>query len=718
MAFVYREEKLKNVRPATALGPGEYLPITRTKYIKSNEGIAPFETSTEKFKPINGKIDTLFNPGPGKYYKDIDEIKTEKIKNEATIKYLNQDENIAQEKINNKNGNNKNTQYNLRTNAEKLGFDIKDKRFKEKINENPGPGNYFKNMNNMINTINDDNNKRCKSANYNNRMVNNLVTINNNINNNNDLVIHNKVLVPSIPYNDNGFEIINDELVKIEDPNSYKKFKGDKKESVGPGSYQLDDPQHWHRTGTAWSKQRASRMQSANTLDSSKITTRPQTSNKIGNNNNNINDNNNNKDNVKFDIRIVSANPNKRKKLKNFNTNRVLSSNRLKRQENVKKYMEEEDDKQNFLNNKNYQKEFDDFYNQQQPGPGYYIDIQKNSDFYEKSIPYPENKQFFLSNMERFPPNTKSNVNVGPTTYFTNNQYYNSAFNNGNVQKIKEKNKEIKAPFSTRQKRFKIDHNQRINLLNPGPGQYDPKLYKNIEKNHFNDKVTNFNFRSKRFGPTTSNLKWMMNTPGPGSYINPYSATGTNNTVLVNGLYLDTRKGKELIRARTAKNNRNNNNINGIFIGSSLSKNINNNNNNERILENMRNINKNPGVGTYDADKIFSIDYNNKKKAHKSKEIGKLNIAFDSHNTRANDPNYIKMNKDNGTRFKQYKNRSNIGPGFYYKEKVQEVTQINPPFHDSTIKYKPPNDLDIGPGQYDTNSYFDWNKKTFNIYYI
>ena len=28
-------------------------------------------------------------------------------------------------------------------------------------------------------------------------------------------------------------------------------------------------------------------------------------------------------------------------------------------------------------------------------------------------------------------------------------------------------------------------------------------------------------------------------------YINPYSATGTCNTVYINGLYLDVRKGKE-----------------------------------------------------------------------------------------------------------------------------------------------------------------------------
>jgi hypothetical protein len=48
MAFVYREDKLKNVRPNTALGPGEYLPITKSKTIKNNNDRAPFESGVKK----------------------------------------------------------------------------------------------------------------------------------------------------------------------------------------------------------------------------------------------------------------------------------------------------------------------------------------------------------------------------------------------------------------------------------------------------------------------------------------------------------------------------------------------------------------------------------------------------------------------------------------------------------------------------------------------
>ena len=660
MAFVYREKRDLKVRPATALGPGEYLPLSESKIIKSNNNIAPFESNSKKFSQTNN----LNTPGPGSYYKDKDLLKTERIQNEAEARFLNQEEIIQQE--NNK-INTQNTKYNLRSNAEKLGFDIKEKRFKEKINDNPGPGKYFHSENKTI---------RAKSAKP------NLIT--------SKIKFEEKsTLVPSIPYNDNGFDINeNDELVKLEDANDFKKFSGDNKESVGPGTYQIDDPEHWHRTGTAWSKMKSARMTSATTINS-KTSTRPQTA---------FNNND-----IKFDIRIISANPtknkNKLKHNKKTNTNQNLQIQRAKRQENIK-FTRDNINLQNNPNpiiNPSYLKDFNDFQNKNFPGPGYYIDIEKNSDFYSKSLPYPENKQFFLSNMERFPYNlnNNNNINLGPTTYFINNEYYNSAFNTGNIKKNKNLNKIKNAPFNTRQKRFALYRNDKINLLSPGPGTYDPKLKANIEKNNFNNNVTSFNLRQKRFGPSNSNLKWQMNTPGPGSYINPYTATGTDNTVFINGLYLDTRKGKEMLRpksqnVRVLKSNSNNNVVNVKFNG--------------------------PDFGTYDPDKIYTIAYNNKKKAKNQKENNeKLNIAFDSHNSKMGLPDYDFNNK---TRFKDKEIRSNIGPGFYYKEKTVEVKQIYPPFHDSAMKYQEIPQLQIGPGYYDPTSYFDWNKKSYNITFI
>ena len=115
--------------------------------------------------------------------------------------------------------------------------------------------------------------------------------INKNKNKKNKYMIKiNGISVPSIPYNDNGFEINNhNSLIKIEDPKIFLKFRGDKKESVGPGSYNLDDPKYWIKSGTSWSKMKVPKNinQFGNlSLYSiySRISTRPQTGLEISQN--------------------------------------------------------------------------------------------------------------------------------------------------------------------------------------------------------------------------------------------------------------------------------------------------------------------------------------------------------------------------------------------------------------------------------------------------
>ena len=61
MAFVFRENKLKKIRPNTALGPGEYLPISKNKKIKNNNVTAPFESTVQKFNPLYGKLNAIRN---------------------------------------------------------------------------------------------------------------------------------------------------------------------------------------------------------------------------------------------------------------------------------------------------------------------------------------------------------------------------------------------------------------------------------------------------------------------------------------------------------------------------------------------------------------------------------------------------------------------------------------------------------------------------------
>ena len=617
MAFVYREDKLKKIRPNTALVPGEYLPQSKKKKFKNNEGRAPFESGVKKFKPLYGELNAIRNgtPGPGKYYIDDLKTKTKKMENLANVRFSNYEE------IDN---NNIKAKYGLNQGKEKLGFDVKEKRFKDPSFINPGPGEYFQKKKN---NKNEESKGRARSALF----------------LNNEFAPKNTgVIVPSIPYKDNGFEIgENNSLIKLENEEE-KKNKG----KLGPGSYDIDNPKNWLKSGTSWSKMKVEREMNISNQASSKDITRPESA-------------------LELNINIVPVHNPEMIKINKKSKKRTKTAFHIPVYYQMMKDGSEER-KQNNLNFYNNKKSY------QVPGPGQYIDIQKNSTFYRDLQPFPEFKQFFLSNNERFP-ELKQNEFLGPATYFQNNNYFNSAFSSTKIQKNTDKNKINKTPFSSREKRFgniKGINSTEIGKT-PGPGSYDPKIIKSVDSNKFNNTTNTFNFRAKRFGTTGSDIKWKMSTPGPGSYINPYTATGTSNTLLINGLYIDIRKGKEILRPKSKQSKSLNN---------KLKKNINT-----------------PGVGLYNPDFITSISYNNRKKV---KANSNINVAFSSR---------IKNEEIR----KDYK--SNIGPGMYYNDKPVKQMQINPPFHDSEVKLKSNIKMfGIGPGYYESRSYFDWNKKSYN----
>ena len=611
MAFVYRENKLKNIRPNTALGPGEYLPLTKTKIIKNNDGFAPFESGVKKFKPFCGELSLIKNatPGPGKYYVDDLKTKTKKIENLACIRLSNHED---------ADSNNIKSKFDLHYPKEKLGFDVKEKRFKKSNNINPGPGEYFQKKKH------EESKGRAKSAIY---LNNEYVPRNNG------------VIVPSIPYKDNGFEIgENNCLIKLENPNDTSK---NNKGKIGPGSYEIDNPKSWLKnTGTSWSKMKVER--DMNIKRDSKDITRPETALEL-----NINA-------VPVHNPDINNKPKKRSK-----TAHMPIYYQMMKESSIEGKRERE------IKNLKDKKLF------QMPGPGHYLDLKKNSTFYKDTIPFPEYKQFFLSNNERFP-EIKQNELLGPTTYFQNNNYYNSTFSANKIKKNENKNKIKKTPFSSREKRFVHTSQEIENRKTPGPGSYDPKIVKSIVSNKFNNITNTFNFRSKRFGTTGSDIKWKMSTPGPGSYINPYTATGTSNTLLINGIYIDIRKGKEILRPKSKES--------------------------KPLKNNLKKRNCVPEVGLYNPDVVTSISYNNRKKVQAQNE--NVNVAF-------------------STRIKNEENRkdykSNIGPGIYYNEKPIKQTQINPPFHGSEVKLKDNQKMfGIGPGYYESRSYFDWNKKSYN----
>ena len=608
MAFVYRENKLKKMRPNTALGPGEYLPISKEKKFKNNNISAPFESNEKKFRSFYGGLNAIKNatPGPGKYYIDKLEIKTKKLENLSNIKRSNVDGFIL---------NKSHSEKNLYSDSERLGFDIKGKRFKDEVNKNPGPGEYFKE--NKMKKYNDSNH-RAKTALYKNT----------------NYVPKDNVFVPSIPYKDNGFEIgENNSLIKLESENDLWKKNQDK---LGPGSYDIDNPKEWLKSGTSWSKMKVERVMNIKNDQNLKDITRPETA-------------------LILNVNYISEHPSNLKEKKHKNKKRLQTA---KYKPGYYQMSNSHEDNLRSLTNKKK----DGF-----PCNDYYIDIVKDSVFYKDTIPYPEFKQFFLSNNQRFA-EVKKNEFLGPTTYFENNNYYKSSFSSEKILKKKDINKVTKTPFNTREKRFKKVNNNIVNEEFPGPGTYNPKIIKAIESNKFNNKTNTFNFRSKRFGTAGSDFKWKISIPGPGSYINPYTATGTSNTLLINGLYLNIRKGKEILKPKS-----------------------------KETIPLKKPDNMVPGVGSFNPGLVSSIAYNNRKKAKFAND--KRNVAFNSAIKRENKKVY----------------KSNVGPGYYYHPKQFKEKQINPPFLQSSTKFKKDKNIfGLGPGFYESRSYFDWNKKSFN----
>lgn len=107
-----------------------------------------------------------------------------------------------------------------------------------------------------------------------------------------------------------------------------------------------------------------------------------------------------------------------------------------------------------------------------------------------------------------------------------------------------------------------------------------------------------------------------------------------------------------------------------------------------------------PGVGQYHPETVNSIEYQVRSNANKKK-----NVPFDSNNIR------FKLEK---------KENPNVGPGAYSlrKEIVKGNESIVPFGVGSNRKELNQCDNDIGPGDYVSDSYFNWNKKSFNVLFV
>ena len=140
-----------------------------------------------------------------------------------------------------------------------------------------------------------------------------------------------------------------------------------------------------------------------------------------------------------------------------------------------------------------------------------------------------------------------------------------------------------------------------------------------------------------------------------------------------------------------------------------------------------------PGPGYYDPDKIRKHISTKKIIKNENKNIKQTNFEYPI-NYDINTIEYENNKKLNSTNLKNVTffrcnpmkkslSSKNLGPStdYYFHDKKIEYKQIFPPFNrskDKKLEFVKKSDFNVGPGQYNLDSYFDWNKKTYNISYI
>ncbi len=313
------------------------------------------------------------------------------------------------------------------------------------------------------------------------------------------------------------------------------------------------------------------------------------------------------------------------------------------------------------------------------PGPGYYLEECMYTSF--KPQPLPEERQIFGSISQRFP-YLKTADTMGPGSYFREDLKIEK-----NKQKsIKEK---IMIPqlnkLKSCKKPIKVEHN-----ILPGPGDYRPEKPK--KRIMTANTTANFGSKEPRFKKNTEII------PGPGSYKNAdYWVNKGDNKNEGNGL---NSFAKILIKPNSANphrnfekmqrllQNENEDSTNDIFNNTNAIANKNHNRKGRiQIVKTDT-----PGVGAYNADAVYSLEY---KVAKNCSKYSLVEAPFNSTKTR---PRFDEMRHNSPTI---------IGPGYYHKNETRKFKQINPPFKNTEKRFRESkSQYRTNPGQYDPESYF------------
>ena len=218
-------------------------------------------------------------------------------------------------------------------------------------------------------------------------------------------------------------------------------------------------------------------------------------------------------------------------------------------------------------------------------------------------------------------------------------------------------------------------------VSNLGPGSYDPKF---LTKNNFSCEIGNFGSLERRF-----------------PY---YKKTNQENGGILSYLYLDNWGPKK--RTNYKKKVMPQNILKRLNEGISVNKmNI----FREKIMEETR---KQPPIGAYDVEKVNTIESKVKNVVNTSRNLP----AFGSSGKRVLFEEQIKKGNYAGN-----ENYSKEEKNFIKKEIRQNyIPFLSNTRRDDIDNFERDRLINIGgkvggPGYYKTDSYFDWNKKSYNI---
>ena len=635
---------------------------------------APFGINTKKTLITHENI-TELTPGPGSY-----EIQSDFIKNKFNTNKTSPDDEISQNEKN-----------------KRLFISKKDRLDKNQYETDvPGPGKYFPDNNkkkfNIYNTLSKKSNwiKPEKTINYEPFSTNRILSI------------PSKGINFGYEYDKKGV------LILTEDPSKDIKFSGTKNNSVGPGQYnsEIYDKKNnkigiidWNKSISTTHSKKISEDKKNNISNNITNLSQYESSNYFFCNNITEPTTNNNS------ISIINFNKKNRTKNYFYNGWDVDRKNFEIKFSNTKIY--KNDNFEKTINRSN----ISPFFKTDMNPINTHITIETESrgidNYFSTNYFTPktvnENHQFFGSTLSRgilYPKNQINNNNkLGRNNSYKQKnkigkkEVLNNVLNvsnglNSSIKKIndsKSENKKNKIIIKTINKAALIrEISKSLNkekVSNLGPGSYDPKF---LTKSNFSCEIGNFGSLERRF-----------------PY---YKKTNQENGGILSYLYLDNWGPKK--RTNYKKKVMPQNILKRLNEGISVNKmNI----FREKIMEETR---KQPPIGAYDVEKVNTIESKVKNMANTSRNLP----AFGSSGKRVLFEEQIKKGKYAG-----HENYSKEEKSFIKKEIRQNyVPFLSNTRRDDIDNFERDRLINIGgkvggPGYYKTDSYFDWNKKSYNI---